>query len=100
MSTIEVVKERFHPIILAIGVILILGGVVNYEELGLHLSSDYQLGVNIAPIGFYLIGLTVLVAGQFLRRTCLSLGVVGQAHTDSFQVPIEEGQLELVSPEE
>eukprot|EP00656_Telonema_subtile_P045878 TRINITY_DN5214_c0_g1_i1.p1 TRINITY_DN5214_c0_g1~~TRINITY_DN5214_c0_g1_i1.p1 ORF type:complete len:261 (+),score=35.89 TRINITY_DN5214_c0_g1_i1:240-1022(+) len=97
ISCIEVVKERFNPILLAIGVILILGGVVNYEELGLHLSSDYQLGVNIAPIGFYLIGLSVLIAGQLIRRTCLSLGVLGQTNSTSFQCPIQPGDLCMIN---
>lgn len=97
VSSIEIVKERFNPIMLSIGVILILGGVVNYEELGLHLSSDYQLGVNIAPIGFYLIGLSVLIVGQVIRRSCVSLGVVGHSSDTSFQVAIQPGHLCIVN---
>ena len=97
VSSIEIVKERFNPILLSIGIILILGGVVNYEELGLHLSSDYQLGVNIAPIGFYLIGLAVLIVGQVIRRSCVSLGVVGQSSNTSFQVAIQPGDLCIVN---
>eukprot|EP00658_Telonema_sp_P-2_P015964 TRINITY_DN16175_c0_g1_i1.p1 TRINITY_DN16175_c0_g1~~TRINITY_DN16175_c0_g1_i1.p1 ORF type:complete len:244 (-),score=60.10 TRINITY_DN16175_c0_g1_i1:544-1275(-) len=99
ITSVEIVKERFNPILLSIGIVLILGGVVNYEELGLHLSSDYQLGVNIAPIGFYLIGLAVLIAGQFLRRTCLSIGVIGQTNNHSFQASLKnQADTFLINP--
>jgi len=97
VSCIEVVKERFNPILLSIGLLLILGGVVNYEDLGLHVSNDFQIGINMAPIGFYLIGLAVLIVAQCLRRTCLSLGVLGQVDKTSFQVRIKQSDVFMVN---
>lgn len=93
ITCVEVTKENYSNVLLLIGVVLILGGVVNYEELGIHFTEDFRLGLNLAPIVFYILGALVLITGQMLRRTCIVLGVVGQTQSQCFTVPLKESDV-------
>jgi len=93
VTCVEVTKEPFSKSFLSAGIIMILGGIVNYNELGIHLSDDVKLGISMAPIGFYIFGLLVLLAGQLCRRTVLVLGVVGQNNPLCFTVPLQQSEV-------
>jgi len=93
VTCVEVTKEPYSRGWLAAGIIMILGGIVNYNEMGIHLSSDVRLGISMAPIGFYIIGLLILLAGQLCRKTVLVLGVVGQNNPHCFTVPLQQSDV-------
>ena len=93
VTCVEVTKEPYSRGFLAAGIIMILGGIVNYSELGIHLSEDVRLGISMAPIGFYIIGLLILLAGQISRKTVLVIGVVGQNNPHCFTVPLQQSDV-------
>lgn len=93
ITCVEVTKEAYSNVFLTIGTIMIVGGVINYDELGVHLTETYKLGMNIAPIGFYILGLLILLAGQLVRRTVLVLGVIGQNNSECFTVPLKQADV-------
>jgi len=93
ITCVEVTKEAYSSLFLTVGTILIVGGVVNYDELGIHLSESFKLGINMAPIGFYILGLLILLTGQLVRRTVLVLGVVGQNNSQCFTVPLKQADV-------
>ena len=93
VTCVEVTKEPFSRGFLSAGIIMILGGIVNYNELGIHLSEDVRLGISMAPIGFYIIGLLILLTGQICRKTVLVFGVVGQNNPHCFTVPLQQSDV-------
>jgi len=98
ITALEVTDEKYNAFINTIGIILVVGGAVNKRSMeGVSIDSNETFYVNMAPVGFYIIGLLVFLLGYMIRGTVLVMNVSGQNDDQYFAVPIKEEEAPRVN---